>query len=190
MRLAALGRFALPATALAAIAGGCAPSAQLAAREAAQPAAIAQAMCSQYRPHDAAGCDKFRLPDRASEIAYAGCLDYNQRDLKPCAALRVAFEGDLHAALEAGKPPTASSAPPSSAGRTRVLRSTAAELFKASNGDADTFQAALLIPEIRRKVEAVLRQRLTDDALHALIDKTRAEAAYWFRYMQQLDRAS
>lgn len=105
MRRADAGRFALAATAPAAMVVGCAPAGELAAREAAHPAAIALAMCAQYRPNDPAGCDKFRLPDPASEAAYAGCLDYNRKDLKPCGALRVAYEGDLHAALEADRPP-------------------------------------------------------------------------------------
>ncbi len=88
--------------------------------------------------------------------------------------------------------PHAPSGRPAAAGpqlngdRSRVLYRTAAELFKASNSDAETFQAALVIPEIRRKIEAALRRPLSDAALNALVAKTRAEAVYWYRYLQQL----
>ncbi len=183
-------RLFVAAAVLAAVAA-CQPSTELALREAAQPAVIATAMCSQYRPHDAAACDRFRLPERGSEVAYAECLEYNRRDLKRCGALRLAYEADLHAYLDAERP--RSPAPPPAetvpdGNRSRVLRSTAAELFKASDSDADTFEAALLIPDVRRKIEAALHQRLTDDQLRTLVKKTRAEARYWYAYSQELDR--
>ena len=61
----------------------------------------------------------------------------------------------------------------------------AAELYKAASSDADTFQAALLIPEVRKKIEAVLGRKLSDTQLRALIDNTRAEAVYWYARMTQ-----
>lgn len=181
-------RDALAAAALAVGAAACQASPERAARAAAQPAAIASAMCAQYRPTDPSGCDRLRLPDPASQIAYGGCLDYNRRDLKPCGALRIAYEADLHAYLDATRGNAAGVGPaaPPAGERGRVLRATAAELFKASNSDAETFQAALVIPEIRRKIEAALRRPLSDAALNALVAKTRAEAVYWYRYLQQL----
>ncbi|HEX2152011.1 MAG TPA: hypothetical protein VHG31_08450 [Stellaceae bacterium] len=63
---------------------------------------------------------------------------------------------------------------------------TAEALYKAANSDADTFQAALLIPEIRKKIEAALGKRLSDAQLRALIDNNRAEAVSWYGYMQNL----
>ena len=62
-------------------------------------------------------------------------------------------------------------------------------LYKAANSDADTFQAALLIPEVRKKIEAALGKRLSDEQLRALIDHNRAEAVYWYRYLQSLRSA-
>src|SRR5690242_17730337 len=121
----------LVAAALLGAIAACRQSPELASHEAAQPAAIAVAMCSQYRPHDAASCDSFRLPQRGSEIAYAECLEYDRRNLKRCGALRLAYEADLHAYLDAERP--RSPAPPPAetvpdGNRSRVLRSTAAEL--------------------------------------------------------------
>jgi hypothetical protein len=185
-------RRALTAAVLAATIVGCQPPVEHTARAAAQPSAIAVAMCSQYRPKDPAGCDRLRLPDPASEIAYAGCLEYNRKDLKPCGALRVAYESDLHAYLDTTRShitrAVATPAAPSPAGdQTRVLHSTAVVLFKASNSDADTFQAALLIPDIRHNIELALGQHLSDAELQALIRKTRSEAVYWYTYMQRLE---
>jgi hypothetical protein len=177
------------AAALAA-AAGCAPSPEITARNAAQPAAIATAICLQSRANES--CDNARLPEPASEIAYATCLDYNRRDLLRCSALRLAYEADLHAHFGPPQSRAGSAGPPLNLprlGGTRVrdLHHTAEELYKASNSDADTFQAALLIPEIRRKIEAVLGHKLTDAALEALVGRTRAEAVYWYEYMQRLE---
>jgi hypothetical protein len=174
---------------------GCSLSPEIAAREAAQPTAIAAAICAQYRPEDIASCDRVELADPSSKIAYAGCLEYNRLDLKPCAALRVAYESALHAYFDATGPRTvdkgpALAEPRLSSSRIRDLRRTAEELYKASNSDADTFEAALLIPEIRRKIEAALRQPLTDAQLRALVSKTRAEAVYWYTYTQGKRRAA
>jgi hypothetical protein len=184
---------AVIAVGLVAALAACQVSPEIAERRAAQPAAIAAAICLQQRPNDVAGCDALRLPDPASEIAYAGCLDYNRKDLKPCSRLRLAYEDELRAYLGAhpaqsgdGEPQAAR--PQLSGSRIRDLHRTAEQLYQASNSDADTFQAALLIPDIRHKIEMALRQRLTDAELQALLSRTRADAVYWYQYMQDLER--
>ncbi len=44
----------------------------------------------------------------------------------------------------------------------------------------------LLIPEVRKKIEAALGKRLSDEQLRALVDHNRAEAVYWYGYLQSL----
>ena len=63
---------------------------------------------------------------------------------------------------------------------------TAEALYKAANSDADTFQAALLIPEVRKKIEAALGRAPSDKQLRALVDSNRTEAVYWYGYAQRL----
>jgi hypothetical protein len=72
--------------------------------------------------------------------------------------------------------------------RLRGLRQTAEDLYKASSRDAQTFEAALLIPEVRQKIQLALGQRLSPSALQALMAKAQAEALYWYQYMQGLER--
>ncbi len=126
---------------------------------------------------DAAGeCESISLADRASEIAYATCLDYNRRDLRACGRLRQAYEDDVRGQLAAQAPPIAGTSLSEKRDALAGLapgeryRTTEA-LYKAANSDADTFQAALLIPEVRKKIEAALGKRLSDDQLRALIDQ-------------------
>ena len=166
---------------------GCAPSVELAARQAAEPEAVAAAICREVRTDAAGGCESLRLTDRASETAYATCLDYNRRDLRACDRLRQAYEDDIRAQLAAQRPPVETSP---SVGRRMSPGSQKGEgqppaeaLYKAANSDADTFQAALLIPEVRKKIEAALGKRLSDAQLRALIDNNRAEAVYWYGRM-------
>ena len=172
-------------------ADGCAPRED--PRQAAEPAAIATAMCREHKS-DASVCAQFVPPPLASVTAYRECLDYNRRDLRPCAELRAAYEADLRAYLEAAPKaglaaaPQLAAAAPITPPRLAELRRTAADLYRASSRDAQTFEAALLIPEVRDKVQSVLGQTLTDAALQALITKTRAEALYWYKYMQGLER--
>ena len=66
---------------------------------------------------------------------------------------------------------------------------TAEALYRAANSDADTFQAALLIPEVRKRIEAALGRRLSDTELRAMIDNNRTEALYWYGYAQRLEAA-
>jgi hypothetical protein len=132
-----------------------------------------------------------RPADRASEIAYATCLDYNRRDLRACTRLRQAYEDEFRAQLAARKP---SGVETLSSEKRHALAGvepgeryrTAEALYKAANSDADTFEAALLIPEIRKKIEAALGTRLSDAQLRALIDNNRAEAVYWYGYARNL----
>lgn len=170
---------------------GCTPAAELEARRAAEPDAVAAAICREVRPTDAGECETVRLADRSSEIAYAACLDYNRREPSTCGRLRQAYESDVRAQLAAQQPPAADA---SRAEKHRALAGlpereryrTAEALYKAANSDADTFQAALLIPEVRKKIEAALGTRLSDAQLRALIDSNRADSVYWYGYMQRL----
>jgi hypothetical protein len=173
---------------------GCAPDTELAARQAAEPAAIAAAVCRAVSTTKAADCEGVRLADRTSELAYAMCLDYNRRDLRACRRLRQAYEDDIRMQFAAQK---AAVGETSVSEKQRALAGlpareqyrTAEALYKAANSDADTFQAALLIPEVRKKIEAALGKRLSDAQLRALIENNRAEAVYWYGYAQTLHSA-
>jgi hypothetical protein len=72
-------------------------------------------------------------------------------------------------------------------GRYRQLHRTAEQLYIATSRDAETFKAAILIAEVRRKVERVIG-RVDDEKLQALSDKSRTEALYWYQYMQGLEQ--
>jgi hypothetical protein len=64
----------------------------------------------------------------------------------------------------------------------------AEELYKATSRDAETFEAALLIPEIRLKLERALHQKLSDQMLHRLAGQAKLEAIFWYKYMQGLEQ--
>src|SRR5262249_51848447 len=151
--------------------------------------------CQQARPDDPR-CQDLQLPDPVSSTAYATCLEYNRLDVKACKDLRAAYEDELRAYLAAREsvaPATlwsAGSQPPIGAPRIRELHRTAAELYRATSVDAQTFAAALVIPDVRRKIEAALRQSLPDDRLRAMAAQARAEALYWYAYMQGLERTT
>jgi len=68
------------------------------------------------------------------------------------------------------------------------LHRTAEQLYQATSRDAETFEAALLIPEVRLKLEQALHQKLPDQALRGLASHAKAEARYWYSYMQGLER--
>lgn len=168
---------------------GCASPAEQASREASDPQAIAAAVCREGRTDSK--CARIPLADRASEIAYATCLDYNRRDLRACERLRQAYEDDIRRQLAAQAPSIARTSVSEKRSALASLEPreryrTAEALYKAANSDADTFQAALLIPEVRKKIEGVLGKSLSDDQLRALIDNNRAEAIYWYGYLQGL----
>jgi hypothetical protein len=162
-----------------------------------QPAEIARAVCSQSRPGDDAACEDVRLPDPASRRAYSTCLEYHRLDIKACKDLRAAYESELRAYLAPAEPkPGAGSSvatsdrEPATAEHGRVPYQTAATLYKATSADAQTFTAALLIPEIRRRIEAAFRQNLSDERLRQLADQAKSESLYWYQYMQRLERSA
>ncbi|HTV30526.1 MAG TPA: hypothetical protein VMF32_22470 [Xanthobacteraceae bacterium] len=62
----------------------------------------------------------------------------------------------------------------------------AEKLYVATSRDAQTFGAALLIPEVRQKIEKVLGP-LSDFKLKELAAQSNAEALYWYKYMQGLE---
>jgi len=70
-----------------------------------------------------------------------------------------------------------------------ALRRNAEELYKATSRDAESFSAALLIPEVRLKLERALHQKLSDQMLRQLATRSKLEALYWYKYMQGLERA-
>ncbi|HEX3884323.1 MAG TPA: hypothetical protein VHW66_16825 [Stellaceae bacterium] len=183
----------LAALVLVAAAAGCAPGGQTDLAAAVAPADVARAMCLQYRHGDAASCAATAPPLRASETAYRLCLDYHPVDPRPCKAVREAYEADLRAFYEAPEHKSAAgvSTPEEGGmigeGRYRQLHRTAEQLYVATSRDAETFKAAILIPEVRRKVERVIGP-VDDEKLQALSDKSRAEALYWYQYMQGLEQ--
>src|SRR3954451_9833815 len=63
---------------------GCAPTAELSARQAVEPEAVAAAVCREVTADASANCQSVRPAHPASEIAYANCLDYNRRDPRTC----------------------------------------------------------------------------------------------------------
>src|SRR5215213_11238510 len=173
---------------------GCVPTAELSARRAVEPEAVAVAVCREVTADASLACESAQPAHPASAIAYATCLDYNRRDSRTCSRLRQAYEDDIRAQLAALQPPVVEM---SSSEKPRALsglqagerQRTAEALYRAANSDADTFQAALLIPEIRKKIEAALGRRLSDTQLRALIDSNRTEAVYWYGYAQRLGLA-
>src|SRR3954454_7833988 len=170
---------------------GCVPTAELSARRAVEPEAVAVAVCREVAADAAVDCENVQPAQFASEIAYATCLDYNRRDPRTCSRLRQAYEDDIRAQLAARQ---SSAAETSLSEKRRALsglqagerQRTAEALYRAANSDADTFQAALLIPEVRKKIEAALGKRLSDAQLRALVENNRAEAVYWYGYAQNL----
>jgi hypothetical protein len=183
----------LAAIVLAVTVAGCAASGRPDLAIAVQPSDIAYAMCVQYRPGAEASCEGLQLPLRESETAYSLCLDYHPGDARPCRKVREAYEADLKAFLGSANPPAATAEPRSeppeiSAGSYRQRYRTAEQMYIATSRDAQTFEAALLVPEVRRRVQAVLGPDLTDEKLQALAAQSKGEAIYWYRYMQGLEQ--
>jgi len=177
--------------ALVAVIAGCSSAPD----KADDPSEIAYTTCLEYRSGDPMPCRGLQLPDPASQRAYGMCLDYHPKDATPCNRLRDSYRADLRAYLESLK---AAAGPDSAkAGQTprldprRVadLHHTAEELYKATSRDADIFANALLVTAMRRHVEGILGRTLSDQELRALTDQSRAEAVYWYKYMQGLERA-
>jgi hypothetical protein len=183
----------IPAGLLALVAG-CTPAPHNDLASVVQPSEIAYVVCLQNRPGDEAACKGLRLPDPSSAMAYGMCLEDHRLDVKACKDLRLTYEAELRAYLSQPGPAPSSpiataSAPQMPVQRARELRKTAEALYKATSIDAQTFEAALLIPDIRQKIAAVLRQNLSDEKLHTLASQARSEALYWYAYMQGLERA-
>jgi hypothetical protein len=159
------------------------------------PTEIAYATCREYGSGERMPCKSLQLPNPASQLAYGMCLEYHPKDAAPCNRLLDAYRADLRAYLESLKAaagPDAAQAAQASrldARRAAELHHTAEELYKATSRDADIFAAARLVATMRHRVEGVLGRALSDQELHALADQSRAEAIYWYRYMQGLERA-
>jgi len=170
---------------------GCAPASELSARQAVDPEAVAAAVCREVTAAVPVDCQSVRTAHPTSEIAYATCLDYNRRDPRTCSHLKQAYEDDVRAQLAAQQPsvvatPSSEKRPVLSGLQAEDRQRTAEALYKAANSDAETFQAALLLPEVRKKIETALGRRLSDAQLRALIDNNRTEAVYWYGYAQSL----
>jgi hypothetical protein len=67
-------------------------------------------------------------------------------------------------------------------------RNTGQQLYEATSVDADTFMKAVALPEVRQEVERVFKRKLTDEQLLALSAAARAEADYWRRYVEGIDK--
>src|SRR6516162_4462188 len=69
-------------------------------------------------------------------------------------------------------------------------RKTAEDLYNATTSDAHTFERAITVPEVRREVERVFKRKLSDEQLQRMAVQARAEADYWSRYLQGIERAA
>ena len=67
-------------------------------------------------------------------------------------------------------------------------RKTAEDLHNATSSDAHTFERAIGDPEVRREVERVFKRKLSDEQLQGMAVQAKAEADYWSRYLQGLER--
>jgi hypothetical protein len=115
-------------------------------------------------------------------------------DIKNRGELRATSETDLPAYSASPKAMTGTPAPratgrENAAQRARRLHDDALALYKATSKDAETFTAALLLPDVRHKVEKALQQKLSNEQCRKLAQQAQAEAIYWYKYMQGLERA-
>ena len=78
---------------------------------------------------------------------------------------------------------------PAAANQIATYRKTAEDLYEATAKDARTFEQALVLPEVRRDVERVFKRKLSDPQLEAMAVQAKAEADYWNRYLEGLNRA-
>jgi hypothetical protein len=69
-------------------------------------------------------------------------------------------------------------------------RKTAEDLYNATSADAQTFERAITVPEVRKEVERVFKRKLSDDQLQAMAVQAKAEADYWKLYLEGLERAT
>ncbi len=68
------------------------------------------------------------------------------------------------------------------------FRKTAEDLYQATSSDAHTFERAIADPTVRKEVERVFKRKLSDEQLQGMALQARAEAEYWARYLQGLER--
>jgi hypothetical protein len=67
-------------------------------------------------------------------------------------------------------------------------RKTAEDLYNATTSDAHTFERAIADPEVRKEVERVFKRKLSDEQLQGMALQAKAEADYWSRYLEGLER--
>lgn len=183
----------LAAVALAALLASCVRSDRSQLTTAVTPPDIAYAVCTEMRPGQANTCNGVELPIKSSETAYNLCLGYHPADSgRACKRVREAYEADLRAylapqsAARAPSPPKADMPDPPT-GSYKQRYATAKAMYVATSRDAETFQAALLIPTVRSRVSAVIGY-LDDTKLKALAAQSKAEALYWYQYMQNMEQ--
>jgi hypothetical protein len=67
-------------------------------------------------------------------------------------------------------------------------RKTAEDLYNATTSDAHTFERAIADAAVRKEVERVFKRKLSDEQLKGMALQAKAEADYWSRYLQGLER--
>jgi hypothetical protein len=178
---------------LALLAAGAMQGQQL-NRASAEPPAVARLMGLQNRPVEEGTRGTFQPSNPNLTRADGWWGDAYQADSNTSGGFRVISAADPPAAPAPPKAPVGAQTPRPN-GRelkgqqARELHATALALYKATSRDAETFTAALLLPEIRRKLEAALHQKLSDEQCRGLARQSQAEALYWYKYMQGLERA-
>jgi hypothetical protein len=179
---------------LALLAAATVQAQQLKLASAEPPPALASLMGSQDRPMEEGTRRIFDPPDPNLTRADGRWGDAQKADSKITGEFRATSDADPLADLTSPKAaPGAQTPRPNDRKlkrqRARELHATALALYKATSSDAETFTAALLLPEVRRKVEAALHQKLSDEQCRGLTRQAQAEALYWYKYMQGLERA-
>lgn len=171
------------AVVLALVIAGCVPVSQHDSTT--RSSDISRQGCLKGQDAKNEACPKPPLPNPISTPAPDNCDHSNQADSKNCRATLQTG----HRAEEAAGAPTPEKRNVKFDGQgARRYHAMAEALYKATSRDAETFTAAALILEIRRKVETVMGRKLTNEQLQKLAGQARAEALYWYKYMQGLER--
>ena len=84
--------------------------------------------------------------------------------------------------------PAESKDEPSRENELSSYRKTAEDLYNATTSDAHTFERAITDPAVRKEVERVFKRKLSDEQLKGMALQAKAEADYWSRYLQGLER--
>ena len=116
------------------------------------------------------------------------CLEYHPKDAAPCNRLRDAYRADLRAYLESLR---------AVAGSVVAATVSAFQKLWKSNGLVDFMAnatASIAVNTLQPQTQLLVAGKttpkaLTDQELRALADQSRAEAIYWYKYMQGLERA-